>query len=189
MAMMGYSIFGCTSNLGADDYDDKYSHSPNYYNGKFQNLIKTSEGPNPGTSLSMISVVIFGQEEREPSFQLPVNQLGSTFFNSSPTNGLRVIWLGHSSVLIEIDGRCILTDPVWSNRLFVGFAGPKRFHKPPIQIDALPKLDAVLISHDHPDHLDKPTILALANRNRDTRYYVPLGLGEYLKDWGIPSKR
>jgi len=66
---------------------------------------------------------------------------------------------------------------------------PKRFYPPPIQIASLPRLDAVLISHDHDDHLDKPTILALANRNRDTKFFVPLGVGEYLKDWGIPEKR
>ena len=191
IAMMSYSMLDAAPVFGSNEFDEKYGYSPNYYKGKFQNLIKTSEGPKPGTSLSMISEVIFGQEEREPSFQLPVNQLSSTFFNSSPANGLRIIWIGHSSVLIEIDGRCILTDPVWSDRLFpvsfVSFAGPKRFHKPPIQIDSLPKLDAVLISHDHYDHLDKASILALANR--DTKYFVPLGVGEYLKDWGIPKKR
>ncbi len=171
-------MFGCASNVSAEDYDDKYGHSPNYYNGKFNNLIKTSEGPKPGTSFDMISEVIFGDEERYPSFQLPVNQLDSSFFSSSPANGLRVIWIGHSSMLIEIDGRCILTDPVWSDRIlpvsFVSFAGPKRFYEPPVQIDSLPKLDAVLISHDHLDHLDKATVLALANRNSDTKFFVPL---------------
>jgi len=112
MAMMSYSVFGCASNLSVEDYDDKYAHSPNFYNGKFNNLTKTSEGPKPGTSFDMISEVIFGKEERYPSFQLPVNQLDPSFFKSSPANGLRVTWLGHSSVIIEIDGRRILTDPV-----------------------------------------------------------------------------
>ena len=137
----------------------------------------------------MISEVIFGEEEREPTFELPVNQLSSSFFKSAPTDGLRVIWIGHSSMLIEIDGRCILTDPVWSDRVgpFNVF-GPKRFFKPPIQIESLPKLDAVLISHDHFDHLDKDTILALDSRNSNTKFFVPLGLGEYLRDWGISNK-
>ncbi len=194
MAMMSYSLSGCASALGSNEYDDKYSHSPNYYNGKFQNLIKTSEGPKPGTSLSMISEVIFGKEERYPSFQLPVNQLDPSFFKSSPAdNELRIIWLGHSSAIIEIDGRRILTDPVLSDRIgsftFIklDIFSPKRFYPPPIQIASLPRLDAVLISHDHYDHLDKPTILTLANR--DTKFFVSLGIGEYLKDWGIPKKR
>jgi len=186
MSVMSFSLPGCASGLEPNEFDKKYGHSPNYYNRKFHNLIKTSKGPKSGTSLSMISEVIFGEEEREPDFELPVNQLGSSFFKSSPATGLRVIWMGHSSVLIEIDGRRILTDPVWSDKLF-SFIGPKRFHRPPIQIDSLPKLDAVLISHDHYDHLDKATILALANR--DTKYFVPLGIGEYLKDWGVPTVR
>lgn len=196
MAMMSYSLPGCVSAFGSNKYDERYEYSPNYYNGKFNNLIKTSEGPKPGTSFDMIMEVIFGKEERYPSFQLPVNQLDPSFFKSSPAdNELRIIWLGHSSVLIEIDGRRILTDPVLSDRIGsfsftkLDIMSPKRFYKPPIQIDSLPKLDAVLISHDHYDHLDKPTILALANRNRDAKFFVPLGVGEYLKDWGIPSKR
>ena len=183
MTIMSYSLPGCASVLASNEYDERYGYSPNYYNGKFNNLIKTSEGPKPGTSFDMILEVIFGKEERYPSFQLPVNQLDPSFFKSSPAdNELRIIWLGHSSVLIEIDGRRILTDPVLSDRIGsfsftkLDILSPKRFYKLPIQIDSLPKLDAVLISHDHYDHLDKPTILALANRNRHTKFFVPLGV-------------
>ena len=179
-------MFGCSSNPSAEDYDDKYSHSPNYYNGKFQNLIKTSEGRKPGTFFEMVGEIVFGDEVREPTFELPVNKLSPSTFKSFPTGGLRVTWMGHSSVLIEIDGRRILFDPVWSDRIGP-LIGRKRFHKPPVQIDLLPKLDAVLISHDHYDHLDKATILAQAKR--DTKFFMPLGVGEHLKDWGIPSKR
>jgi L-ascorbate metabolism protein UlaG (beta-lactamase superfamily) len=186
MAMMSYSLPGCASALGSNEFDEKYGHSPNYYNGKFNNLIKTHEGRKPGTFFDMVGEIVFGEEEREPNFELPVNKLGPSFFKSSTADGLRVTWMGHSSVLVEIDGRYILIDPVWSDRIGP-LIGRKRFHKPPIKIDLLPKLDAVLISHDHYDHLDKATILALANR--DTKFYMPLGVGEYLKDWGIPAKR
>ena len=189
IATMSFSPFGCSTSLSAKGFDNLYLPSPNYHNGEFKNLIKTSKGPKPGTSLDMISEVIFGEQEREPAFDLPVNRLSSSFFKSAPTDGLRVTWIGHSSVLIEIDGRCILTDPVWSDRVGPFNLGPKRFFKPPIQIDSLPKLDAVLISHDHLDHLDKATILALANRDSDTSFFVPLGIGEYLRDWGISKKR
>lgn len=72
MAMMSYSMFGCTSIFCSKEFNEKHGHSPNYYNGKFENLIKTSEGPKPGTSFDMISQVIFGKEERYPSFQLPL---------------------------------------------------------------------------------------------------------------------
>ena len=186
VAMMSYSLPGCASVLASNEYNEKYGYSPNYYNGQFNNLIKTHEGRKPGTFFEMVGEIAFGEEEREPTFELPVNQLDPSFFKSSFADGLRVTWMGHSSVLVEIDGRGILFDPVWSDRIGP-LIGRKRFYKPPIQIDSLPKLDAVLISHEHYDHLDKATILALANS--DTKYFVPLGVGEYLKDWGIPSKR
>lgn len=186
MAMMSYSMLGATPAFSVNKYDDKYGHSPNYYNGKFQNLIKTSEGRKPGTFFEMVGEIVFGDEVREPTFELPVNRLDPSIYKSFPSNGLRVTWMGHSSVLIEIDGRRILIDPVWSGRMGP-LIGRKRFHKPPIQIDSLPKLDAVLISHEHYDHLDKETILALSRR--DTKFVMPLGIGEHLKNWGIPSER
>jgi len=186
MAMMSYSLPGCASAIESNEFDEKYGHSPNYYNGKFHNLIKTHEGRKPGTFFDMVGEIVSGDQQREPTFELPVNQLDTYFFESSRTDGLRVTWMGHSSVLVEIDGRRILVDPVWSDRIGP-LIGRKRFHKPPIQIDSLPKLDAVLISHEHYDHLDKDTILALANR--DTKFYVPLGVGQHLKDWGIPAER
>jgi hypothetical protein len=186
ITLMSYSLLGAAPVFGSNEFDEKYGHSPNYHNGKFENLIETSEGRKPGTFFEMVGEIVFGEQEREPTFKLPVNQLNSSFFKSFPASGLRAIWMGHSSVLIEIDGRRILFDPVWSDRLY-SFIGPKRFHKPPIQIDSLPKLDAVLISHEHSDHLDKATILAMAKR--DTKFFMPLGVGEHLKDWGIPSER
>ena len=85
----------------------------------------------------------------------------------APETGLRATWLGHSTVLVEIDGLRVLTDPVWGERASpFGFAGPKRFQPVPLPIAALPPLDAVIISHDHYDHLDYPTILELAALER-----------------------
>ena len=80
-----------------------------------------------------------------------------------PETGLRATWLGHSTVLLEVDGARVLTDPVWGKRASpVRFAGPKRFQPVPVAIVELPPLDAIVISHDHYDHLDRPTIRALA---------------------------
>lgn len=102
--------------------------------------------------------------------------------------GLRATWLGHSTVLLEIDGARVLTDPVWGERVSpIGFMGPKRFQPVPITIDALPELDAVIISHDHYDHLDYPTIRALAAR--EVPFITSLGVGAHLEAWGIPAKR
>jgi L-ascorbate metabolism protein UlaG (beta-lactamase superfamily) len=91
-------------------------------------------------------------------------------------------------VLIEIDGRRILTDPVWSERASpVGFAGPRRFQPVPVAIDRLPPLDAVIVSHDHYDHLDFPTIRALAKS--EVPFVTSLGVGAHLEAWGVPPER
>jgi L-ascorbate metabolism protein UlaG (beta-lactamase superfamily) len=106
----------------------------------------------------------------------------------TPDTGFRVTWLGHSTVLLEIDGRRVLTDPVFGERASpVGFAGPRRFHPVPARLDELPALDVVLLSHDHYDHLCRPTMEALA------RQAVPivtaLGVGAHLERFGIASDR
>ena len=87
----------------------------------------------------------------------------------------RVTFIGHATVLIQMAGLNILTDPVWSERASpLGFAGPKRVQAPGVAFEALPKIDAVLISHDHYDHLDLPTLKRLDARDRP-RVIAPLG--------------
>lgn len=109
-------------------------------------------------------------------------------YNSPPATGLRITWIGHSSLLIEIDGLRLLTDPMWSNRAsFSSFIGPKRFFAPPIALKDLPPLDAVLISHDHYDHLDAPTIRWFANK--EVPFYCSLLVGRYLQQFGIAAAR
>jgi len=105
-----------------------------------------------------------------------------------PADGLRVTWLGHSTTLIEIDGVRVLTDPIWGERASpFEWAGPKRWYEPPIALDDLPAIDAVLISHDHYDHLNQPTIEAI--KDWDTTFIVPLGVGAHLAYWGVPEER
>lgn len=106
----------------------------------------------------------------------------------APMDGLRVTWMGHSTALIELDGIRVLTDPVWGERTSPWQSvGPKRFHRPPIDIEALPELDAVVISHDHYDHLDATTIPQLIERT--PVFLVPLGVGAHLEHWGVPSSK
>ncbi len=98
-------------------------------------------------------------------------------------------WLGHATVLVELDGARILTDPVWSQRVSPSqLVGPARMHPVPVDLRELPQLDAIVISHDHYDHLDTDTIQQLA-RNQLAPFVVPLGVGAHLRRWGVPGDR
>jgi L-ascorbate metabolism protein UlaG (beta-lactamase superfamily) len=100
---------------------------------------------------------------------------------------LRVTWLGHSTLLIELDGLRLLTDPMWSERASPSqHIGPRRFHPPPVALADLGPLDAVLLSHDHYDHLDLGTIRALSERV--PLFLAPLGLGAHLEAFGVPRE-
>ena len=123
-----------------------------------------------------------------PATELPVERIDPKRFDDAPESGMRVTWLGHSSMLIEIEGKRFLTDPLWSERISpLTWIGPRRWYAPPIALGDLPSLDAVIISHDHYDHLDHGTIVQLAHV--DTTFVVPLGVGSHLTYWGVPNER
>ena len=107
----------------------------------------------------------------------------------APESGLRATWLGHSTVLIEIDGARVLTDPVWGTRASpFRLVGPKRFQPMPLKLRDMPEVDVVVISHDHYDHLDYPTIRALARHSR-VPFVTSLGVGAHLQGWGVAPER
>jgi L-ascorbate metabolism protein UlaG (beta-lactamase superfamily) len=128
-----------------------------------------------------------GGERRVPPAPLPaVSPLD--MWSKPPGSGLRVTWLGHSTVLIEIDGLRVLTDPVWGPRASPSrLIGPKRFQPVPVALQALPPVDLVVVSHDHYDHLDYPTVRQL--RKRAVPFVTSLGVGAHLEAWGVPSER
>ena len=157
--------------------------SPQWDDGVFEN-------PQPlwNDPIGMFTEFLHPQDDVVPADPIPVESVEASRFETPPASGLRVTWLGHSTVLIEIDGHVLLTDPVWGSRTSpVDWLGPERWYAPPLALDELPKLDAVLLSHDHYDHLDYPTIVALANH--DTRFFAPLGVGAHLEGWGVPAER
>ncbi len=158
--------------------------SPRYRDGRFHNTEQLDSPMRKGTSvLSTMPEFLFGGAARRPPGQLPIESPRDTWLRPSDS-GLRVTWLGHSTVLVEIDGRRVLTDPVWADRISpFPFVGPRRFHATPISIDELPPLDAVLVSHDHYDHLDAPTVRDLARL--DVPFVTSLGVGSRLEALGI----
>lgn len=102
---------------------------------------------------------------------------------------LAVTWLGHACVLLEVDGRRVLVDPVWSERTSpVPLLGPRRLYPMPAPLAALPDVDIVLLTHDHYDHLDRRTVRALA-RDSSATFVAPIGVGEHLRAWGVPARR
>ncbi len=104
--------------------------------------------------------------------------------HSTPT----VTWIGHATLLVQMDHVSFLTDPTWSDTASpVSFAGPQRFVPPGVAIDDLPIIDFVVVSHNHYDHLDTGTLAALAERDSRTRFFVPLGNGDLLRDEGVEN--
>ena len=164
---------------------ERMRRSPRFVDGKFRNPVPT-QMMAPGTLWEMLHHQFFGKEQRVPPGPLPVVMHAGADYASPPASGLRVTWIGHASTLIEIDSARVLTDPIWSERCSPStLVGPRRFHPPPIALAELPPIDAVVISHDHYDHLDMATIQALAARG--TRFAVPLGVGAHLERWGVAA--
>jgi L-ascorbate metabolism protein UlaG (beta-lactamase superfamily) len=170
---------------------ERVQASGRFRDGKFHNTTPLKgtlvEGQTLAQRFGIISEFVRGGPGRFPDVPLPVEAPFAAWARPAET-GLRATWLGHSTVLLEIDGVRVLTDPVFGERVSpVSWAGPRRFHRPPCTPSELPHLDAVLVSHDHFDHLDYPTIVELARR--ETPFYTSLGVGAHLEAWGVAPSR
>jgi L-ascorbate metabolism protein UlaG (beta-lactamase superfamily) len=166
---------------------ERARRSPQFDGERFVNRVPTNMLV-PGTTWEMIRHQLFGKEERAPRRPPPVIARATADYATPPASGLRATWIGHASVLVEIDGQRLLTDPIWSERASPSsLVGPKRFMAPPLPLDALPPIDLVLVSHDHFDHLDMATVQALAARG--ARFAVPLGVGAHLEAWSVPPSQ
>jgi N-acyl-phosphatidylethanolamine-hydrolysing phospholipase D len=105
---------------------------------------------------------------------------------AAPADDVRITWVGHATFLVQIAGLNILTDPVWSERASpVQWAGPRRLMPPGVAFDALPPIDAVLLSHDHYDHLDSGTIRRIARKHANAQWISPLGYARWLRRRGV----
>ncbi|WP_156756618.1 MBL fold metallo-hydrolase [Actinokineospora pegani] len=160
----------------------RVSRSPQFRGGRFHNRT----APRPVAVTTAVKELVRGGQRRTPNGEVP---LVAPTIPEARAQGLHLTWYGHATTLVEIDGARVLLDPVWSDRVSPSrIAGPRRLHQPPTALSELPALDAVLISHDHYDHLDLPTIQELA-RTQTAPFVVPLGIGAHLERWGVPDDR
>jgi len=154
----------------------------------FRNAQPVIEGlRDPAVAMPSIRDFLCGGERRVPKAPLPALDPRERW-RRAPDSGLRVSWLGHSTVLVEIGGLRVLTDPVWGPRASpTRLAGPKRFQPVPVALRDLPPIDVVVLSHDHYDHLDYPTVRALAHVG--VPFVTSLGVGAHLEAFGVAPER
>ncbi|MBK7535540.1 MAG: MBL fold metallo-hydrolase [Myxococcales bacterium] len=157
--------------------------SKQFHDGAFRN--PSGMGPYlKGNRAAVVGGLLFGGRARIPSAPLPVESPLSAWQKPVSSQGLRITWLGHSTLLLEVDGARVLTDPVFGERASpLSFAGPKRFHPVPATIAQLPPLDAVLLSHNHHDHLCPSSVRELAQRK--VPIITSLGVGADLERLGV----
>lgn len=171
------------------DIDKKRYEKTGYYtDGKFVNLIPTSMDMSAKKMVSTMFDFMKGVPNGKPSFELPqhkVDSLAITQWEESAS----LVWFGHSAFLLKLDGKNILIDPMFGDVPAPHpWLGNKRYSSGlPIEVEKIPELDAILISHDHYDHLDYGSIQKLMGKTK--AYYVPMGVAAHFIEWGIPAEQ
>lgn len=156
----------------------------NFFNGKFIND-KAVEEFSFSKVIKMLKRSLFDKKvQTQPLIPIPVEILSREKLNGIPSGQTSIVRLGHSTLLIKLENKFWLIDPVFSERASpFSFIGPKRFHQPPISIEDLPEIEAVIISHNHYDHLDEQAIKKL--KDKTNHFVVPIGNAAQLQSWGI----
>jgi L-ascorbate metabolism protein UlaG (beta-lactamase superfamily) len=158
---------------------------------RFLNPVPTEIG-GFSTIFKVLPLYLTNKAETVPKRQLGPFTTDVAVYETAAESGLRVTWMGHSSLLVEIDGVRVLIDPVWDERASpMRWAGPKRFFAPPARLEDLPPVDVVLVSHDHYDHLGKATIQRLAElaSMRGAQWVTSLAVGRSLRAFGVDAGR
>jgi L-ascorbate metabolism protein UlaG (beta-lactamase superfamily) len=156
---------------------------------KYVNPVPTVVG-GPGMIFRVLAKMLANRKVRVPRRRLGPFRTDTRLYQTAPASGLRITWIGHSSSLLEIDGMRVLLDPVWDKRASpLQWAGPLRFFPPTLRLEELPRLDLVLISHDHYDHLSEATVRRLVELQPELRWVTSLGVGAILERFGVPAER
>jgi L-ascorbate metabolism protein UlaG (beta-lactamase superfamily) len=162
--------------------------SPNYHGDRFVNTVTTGIGNGEGSMVNSLKRWLFERDARSPRRPLPTGWQTPHVFTPVSDSGITVTWFGHSTALVQFEGKNILLDPMFSNVSSPFPIFGKRFATDaPLPVDALPDLDVVVISHDHYDHLDYESILKI--QDKTVRFVVSLGLASHLEYWGVPSAK
>lgn len=162
-----------------------YKATGRYEKDKFQNATPTTVG---GFSWEVIKEFMTSDPKREPAKPIQVPDLGQADIELADSL-TQLIWYGHSSFLLQIDGKNLLLDPMFGKSPSpVPYFGPLRFTSGlPLEVDELPQIDGVLFSHDHYDHLDYGSVKKL--KDKVGQFYVPLGLAAHLREWGVEPEK
>jgi L-ascorbate metabolism protein UlaG (beta-lactamase superfamily) len=166
---------------------ERIRKSPNYKNGSFQNLVETPSLTGGATYYKVMREFFFGEKKRNiPDSLLPSVKRD---LKLQPSLKPEITWFGHSSYLIQVNGMNILVDPVFSERTSpVQYAGTKAFRGSNVYtVDDMPRIDVLVLTHDHYDHLDYETVKKL--KDRVGTVVTPLGVGEHLEYWGVPVEK
>ena len=183
-------FIGCTSMTGTQkERESRIQSSPQFQNGTFINPNGISAELLSKESWEVLKEYIFvNRIDPKPLIDLPIHQLHPEQWENYQAEQFSFSWIGHSSILISMENKLILVDPVLEERASAfPWIGPKRFHSSPVTSEELPNIDVVLITHDHYDHLEKSTLITI--NEKVERFIVPLGIGALLEGWGIyPTK-
>ena len=168
----------------AGEHLEQLKKSKNYNGSEFQNLVTTEMNMNAGQIASTLYKWLFEDNGKKPKNPLPTQlNLSQEEDHDSITH---VTWYGHSAILLEIDGKNLLIDPMLGPAASpVPFLSKRFPYREPIELDNLPEIDAVIISHDHYDHLDYPSISYLKDKAK--HFFVPLGVGAHLREWEVEA--
>jgi L-ascorbate metabolism protein UlaG (beta-lactamase superfamily) len=158
---------------------------------RFLNPVPTAVG-EWSTIFKVLPRYLRNREETVPKRPPGPFRTDASVYGVAPESGLRVTWMGHSSVLVEIDGVRVLIDPVWDERASpMRWAGPRRFFAAPLPLEELPPVDVVLVSHDHYDHLGEATVRKLARLEsmREAQWVTSAGVGRILRRFGVDAAK